>query len=86
MAKAFYYPINEEPFTSDEKPTLKEAQEFVGGYVEKFPKRFLPKGFKGELLMNEDGRLKNMPLNEVVSKQVGFEVVGPAIVLQGCKF
>ena len=50
---------------TDEKklPTLKEAQEFVGGYIEAvtFPNNDL-------LIVNEDGKLKDLPYNSEASE------------------
>ena len=50
---------------TDEKklPTLKEAQEFVGGYIEAitFPNDDL-------LIINEEGKLKELPYNSEASE------------------
>ena len=43
---------------SKDEPSLKEAQEFVGGYVEGIT---FPNG--DYLIINEEGKLKNLPLN-----------------------
>ena len=43
---------------SKDEPTLKEAQEFVGGYVEGIT---FPNG--DYLIINEEGKLRNLPLN-----------------------
>ena len=45
------------------EPTLKEAQAFVGGYVEGIS---FPNG--DYLIVNEEGKLKNLPFNEEASK------------------
>ena len=45
------------------EPTLKEAQAFVGGYVEGIS---MPNG--DYLIMNEEGKLQNLPFNEEASK------------------
>ena len=45
------------------KPTLKEAQAFVGGYVEGIS---MPNG--DYLIVNEEGKLKGLPFNEQASK------------------
>ena len=45
------------------EPTLKEAQAFVGGYVEGIS---FPNG--DYLIINEEGKLKNLPFNEEASK------------------
>ena len=43
---------------SKDEPNLKEAQEFVGGYVEGIT---FPNG--DYLIVNEEGKLMNLPLN-----------------------
>ena len=45
------------------EPTLKEAQAFVGGYVEGIS---MPNG--DYLIIHEEGKLKNLPFNEEASK------------------
>ena len=48
---------------SKHEPNLKAAQEFVGGYVEGIP---FPNG--DYLIVNEEGKLRNLPLNEEATK------------------
>lgn len=57
-------------------PTLKEAQEFVGGYVEPV---YLQNG--DLMLVNEEGRLRGLDLNQDASNIAGQIIVGPAIVI-----
>ena len=45
------------------EPTLKEAQAYVGGYVEGIS---MPNG--DYLIINEEGKLQNLPFNEEASK------------------
>ena len=45
------------------EPTLKEAQAYVGGYVEGIS---MPNG--DYLIVNEEGKLKGLPFNEEASK------------------
>ena len=72
------------------EPTLKAAQDFVGGYVEGIT---LPNG--DYLLVNEEGKLKDLPLNpeatalwkatfdndQYITGRNDF-VVGPAILIK----
>ena len=75
---------------SKDEPSLEQAQEFVGGYVEGIP---FPNG--DYLIVNEEGKLKNLPLNEEATKlwKATFDndnyitgrndfVVGPAILIK----
>ena len=73
-----------------DEPTLEQAQEFVGGYVEGIT---FPNG--DYLIVNEEGKLKSLPVNEEATKlwrstftedkyAFGFDdfVVGPAILIK----
>ena len=83
---------NEFVIIDDKKnePTLKAAQDFVGGYVEGIT---FPNG--DYLIINEEGKLMGLPLNEKASKlwKETFDndnyvtgrndfVVGPAILIK----
>ena len=65
----------------NDNPTLSDAQKFVGGYVE------LVKVKDGILLIDEEGKLKDKPVNVDASKlyfdTYGDEdiIVGPAIYI-----
>ena len=75
---------------SKDEPNLKEAQEFVGGYVEGIT---FPNG--DYLIINEEGKLRNLPLNSEATMMwratftkdkyaFGYDdfVVGPAILIK----
>ena len=75
---------------SNDEPTLEEAQEFVGGYVEGIT---FPNG--DYLIINEEGKLMNLPLNPEATAlwratftkeeySFGYDdfVVGPAILIK----
>ena len=75
---------------SKDEPSLKEAQEFVGGYVEGIT---FPNG--DYLIINEEGKIKNLPYNPEASAlwRAHFDndnyiigrkdfVVGPAILIK----
>jgi hypothetical protein len=65
-------------YVSDKKPTLKEAQVLVGGYVEVVN---LQNG--DQMLVNEEGFLKDYPVNTEASALAGRMIVGPVMVLSG---
>ena len=86
--------LNESKFKiisdSKDEPTLEQAQEFVGGYVEGIT---FPNG--DYLIINEEGKLKGLPLNPEATAlwratftedkyAFGFDdfVVGPAILIK----
>jgi hypothetical protein len=60
------------------RPTLKEAQDLIGGYVEMIEGK---EGF--QLLMDEDGRDKYLPINLNASAMAGRTIVGNVVALFG---
>jgi len=63
-----------------DKFALEELQFLVGGYVEMLP----AKGAK--VLADEDGRLKNLPINIEASLKLGYPVVGDILFLDKGEF
>jgi len=59
------------------QPTLEEAQKEVGGYVQ------MLEFSEGQLLFNEEGRLKGLPDNPTASEIAGQNIVGNALFLKG---
>lgn len=69
---------------TDKKPTLEEAQKFVGGLVQ-----LLELKDGNQLLFNEEGKIYDLPLNEeaTVFFRANFGaydyIVGDALLLKG---
>jgi len=61
-----------------QKPTLEQAQNIVGGWVEMVT---LPNG--DQMLVNEEGALHGLPLNAPASTLAGRALVGNVILLKG---
>ena len=61
----------------DEKPTLEECQEFVGGYIE-----IVHYGNK-QIVVDEEGLLKGKPINVDATEEANRTIVGDAMVLSG---
>ena len=62
-----------------DSPTLDEASEFVGGYIELVHTRA-----GAQLIIDEEGRFKDhLKINSVASTLYGGEIVGKAIILIG---
>ena len=59
------------------EPTLEQAQDFVGGFVE------LVNLKEKQFLVNEDGLLEGLPFNAKASSLAGILLVGPVLVLTG---
>lgn len=67
----------------EHQPTLKEAQEIVGGYIELVPVTFDKNKI---LVVNEEGIIKKLPYNQEASEMFIYSpIVGNAIVLEGWK-
>jgi hypothetical protein len=62
----------------DEAPTLEEAREFIGGNIELVHTRS-----GTQLIVDEEGALKDLPLNPFASQLYGGPIAGPAMVLKG---
>lgn len=62
------------------QPTLEEAQGIVGGYVELVRSPTRP---EWQILVNEEGLLKDLPFNEEATELCGTGIVGNAIILKG---
>lgn len=61
----------------DEEVTLEVAQKLVGGLVEMV---HMPTS-KGQILVNEEGLLRQLPYNSNASQITGINLVGDAILL-----
>tara|TARA_Y100000310_G_scaffold244963_1_gene249877 strand:+ start:1410 stop:1679 length:270 start_codon:yes stop_codon:yes gene_type:complete len=61
--------------------TLDELQGFVDGYIEpvQVPTRHISTGFV--FIVNEEGRLKGLPLNRLVSSFTGTVIVGDVLLM-----
>tara|TARA_R110002167_G_scaffold3476_1_gene16982 strand:- start:2348 stop:2581 length:234 start_codon:yes stop_codon:yes gene_type:complete len=66
--------------TLETKPTLKQAQEIVGGIVEMVHS---PSDPDIQVLVNEEGLLLNLPWNKEATRYAETGIVGNAIVLKG---
>ena len=63
-----------------QKPTLEEAQEIVGGYVEMVHS---PNNTDIQILVNEEGLLTGLPFNKEATELCGTGIVGNAVILKG---
>mgnify|MGYP000108790539 FL=1 len=66
--------------TKKERPTLKEAQEYVGGMVQIV---YCPSDPDAQLLVNEEGLLLDLPWNDKATDLAKTGIVGNAIFLKG---
>jgi hypothetical protein len=60
----------------DKKPTMKELQDEVGGFTE-----LLSLKDGSQMIMDEEGTLKNKPLNYTASLMAGRMIVGDVVIL-----
>ena len=54
---------------------LEELQEMVEGYIE-----ILPCNDGTMMVVNEEDRLKGLPINEIASSWIGYPIVGNAVI------
>jgi hypothetical protein len=66
---------DEKPVALLSEPTLKELQSFCGGYIEKIS------AIGGYLLANDEGQLKNLPLNYTASALHKSVILGNAVFI-----
>ena len=60
-------------------PTLEEAQKLVGGLVQLV---YSPENPDWQILVNEEGLLHGLPMNEEATKLCGTGIVGDAVILK----
>ena len=61
-----------------EKFTLKELQEYVGGYIENYPQKFLP---KCTVYCDEEGLLKGRDENVLLHDLYNLDLVGNVLIV-----
>lgn len=66
-----------------ESPTLKEAQEFVGGYLQMCPIINAPSKEPVQLYADEDGISKRLPVNANATLTAGYPILGNCLILKG---
>jgi len=65
----------------DTKPTLVEMQMIVGGYIQ--PLQVDHEGHRRTMIVNEEGKLRSLPLNLRATKIAGLTIVGDVLILEG---
>ena len=72
MAMQFFGALS----TREERPSLEQAQAIIGGWVEMI--------YVGDMqvLVDEEGLLKQLPINEKASDMFGRPLYGPVLVLE----
>ena len=80
MGKATVIKADGTTLELDHRPTLKEAQTIVGGYIELLKL----KGTRLTVVADEEGKIKNYPRNWRASGLFKpWELVGDVIILEG---
>jgi len=67
-----------QPEGSEGRPTLRQLQDAVGGYIEAVPLADWPHRY---MYVNEEGLIHGLPLNLIASKFAGQPIMGPAILM-----
>lgn len=81
MNEAVYIPVEGPSETKHGRPTLEEAQKYVGGWVE------MVEGVDDQgpyqVIVNEEGLILGLRQNIVATLVANLPLVGPAILLRG---
>lgn len=72
MTKQFLGVLNKR----DEKPTLEQAQAIIGGWIEMITVGDM------QILCDEEGLIKQLPINEKASEMFGRPLYGPVLILE----
>ena len=72
-----------EDLRPEKKPTLKQMQAWVGGYIEVIRAGIRFQGEAAVLVVNEEGRMHGLPPNKQATFHFGFPIVGDVFVLIG---
>jgi len=67
----------------DKQLNLKEMQSIVGGYIERRPDNVKIDGKSYDVIVNEEGLINNLPINEDILDKFGITVFGNAILIEG---
>ena len=84
--KAIVYYTDGHSEELDHKPTMKELQKLVGGYIEIVVRTVFNPTFVGQMIVNEDGVSMNLPVNAYGTTIYGWSsmpIVGNIIILTG---
>jgi len=72
MAMQFFGSLS----TREERPSLEQAQSIIGGWVEMIHVGDV------QVLVDEEGLIKQLPINEKASDMFGRPLYGPVLVLE----
>jgi len=72
MTKQFLGVLNKR----DEKPTLEQAQAIIGGWIEMITVGDM------QIIFDEEGLIKQLPINEKASEMFGRPLYGPVLILE----
>jgi hypothetical protein len=72
MTKQFLGVLNKR----EEKPTLEQAQAIIGGWIEMITVGDM------QIIFDEEGLIKQLPINERASEMFGRPLYGPVLILE----
>tara|TARA_R110002074_G_scaffold208994_1_gene377961 strand:- start:532 stop:768 length:237 start_codon:yes stop_codon:yes gene_type:complete len=68
---------------SGKQPDLKQMQTLVDGRIERHPERVVIDNSSYDVIVNEEGLINNLPINEQMFEDYGLTIFGNAILLEG---
>jgi hypothetical protein len=68
---------------SGKQPNLKQMQTLVDGRIERHPERVVIDNSSYDVIVNEEGLINNLPINEQLFEDYGLTIFGNAILIEG---
>ena len=68
---------------SGKQPDLKQMQTLVDGRIERHPESVVINNSSYDVIVNEEGLINNLPLNEQMFEDYGLTIFGNAVLIEG---
>jgi len=68
---------------SGKQPDLKQMQTLVDGRIERHPERVVIDNSSYDVIVNEEGLINNLPINEQMFEDYGLTIFGNAVLIEG---
>ena len=65
------------------QPDLKQMQTLVDGRIERHPERVVIDNSSYDVIVNEEGLINNLPINEQMFEDYGLTIFGNAVLIEG---
>ena len=65
------------------QPDLKQMQTLVDGRIERHPESVVIDNSSYDVIVNEEGLINNLPINEQMFEDYGLTIFGNAVLIEG---